>query len=405
MKLSTPLLAVSLAANLALFAALLITPSGSLPPTPPFSTTGTNPPAAPNEASRAAAPATGTKAEPTAKFWARLSTEDLPSLIARLRAAGFPNSLLRSIVNQRFELRREELTLDGLDRPYWKNSAETPPDPKLAAALDQLEHERTDTLKQLFSGDDPTADETDEARVTRSRIFGNLSSEKIAAVIARMKQVFDSARGAAPIAGQEPADPSRQLHTELAGLLTPEELLEFELRNSATSYRLRAALTGLNSSEAEYRALFSLYQARDLPFSTNPNSRDPSVAAARAAADQQMQAQIKTLLGPDRYTDYLQSSRPEYQQLNTLVTRLELPLSAAAQVASVQQEIQQRANATRGDASLSAADRTARLAALAQEAAGKITTVIGARGLEGYQQSGGQWLATLATRPAAVPKN
>ncbi len=396
MKFSHPFLTVSLTANAVLLAAFVLVPSDSPPPVPRSSPDS---PASPSKASRTSVPAAGTKAESTAKSWARLNTENLPSLIARLRAAGFPPSLLRAIVNQRFELRREELTLDGLDRPYWKNSAETPPDPKLAAAMAQLENERTDTLNQLFGSAAQIDDETDEAQVTRRRIFGTLSSEKIAAISARMKQVFDQAHAI------EPADFTPRLHAELAGLLTSEELLEFEMRNSTTSYRARAALTGLNSTEAEYRTLFSLYQAQERQFPMSQNPANPAAAAASAAAEQQLQAQIKTLLGPDRYTDYLQSSRLEYQQLNTLVTRLELPLSAATQVASVQQEIQQRASATRLDPTLSPADRTARLAALAQEAAGKITAVIGARGLEGYKQSGGQWLATLAARPAAAPKN
>src|SRR5204862_3307552 len=99
-----------------------------------------------------------------------------------------------------------------------------------------------------------------------------------------------------------------------------------------------------------------------------------------------------------------QTSRPEYQQLNNLVLRLQLPISAAAQVVAVQQETQQRANAVRTDNQLSAAAKAEQLAALAQAATAKISGAIGTRGLEGYKQAGGQWLQQLqGTRPARVP--
>ena len=114
-----------------------------------------------------------------------------------------------------------------------------------------------------------------------------------------------------------------------------------------------------------------------------------------------MREQIKALLGPERYADYQQASQPQYQQLNALVARLDLPLSAAAQVASVQQDVQQRVAAVRADRKLSADARTAQLVALAQEAATKITATLGARGLEGYKQNGGQWLNQLTPRPKA----
>jgi hypothetical protein len=77
------------------------------------------------------------------------------------------------------------------------------------------------------------------------------------------------------------------------------------------------------------------------------------------------------------------------------VDRLELPAAATQQVVEVQSEISKRADAIRKDPSLSDADRGSLLAALADEATGRITAVMGDRGMEAYKQNGGGWLQAL----------
>jgi len=398
MKISSLLLTVSLVANVALVAALVLVPPATAPATAPA-------PRATVAAGSPTSPTATLNTADTGKPWAPLGTENLSTLIARLRAAGFPPSVLRAIVNQRFELRREELTLDGLDHPYWKSESAFRPDPKLAPNLAELERERAETLKQLFGADALVGDDSDEARIMRNHAYGNLSDEKVSQIVAAMSKIYGAARDNGPVGGAQTETFNRRLTAELSQFLTPGELLEFQMRNGPTASRLRTDLTGLNPTETEYRALFPLYQANDELFSPALGSVTPEEAAARAAAWQQMQEQIKSLLTPDRYADYLQASRPEYQQLNSLVARLNLPLSAAAQVVTVQQDIQQRASAVRVDSNLVAADRNDQLAALAQEAATKISAVIGARGLEGYKQNGGQWLTQLQPRPARTKSN
>lgn len=407
MKLSSALIAASLAANVAMLAALVVIPSDSSPPAAPLSTSSLAHPAA-----TTTAPADASTSP--AKTWARLSTENLPSLITRLRAAGVPTSVLHALIYQRFESRLKATARDDVNRPYWKKASETPPDPKADAERAKLEREYADTVKQLLGTDAEPGSNDDESREMRFRQYGNLSAEKISQVQAvsqtygeRLSQIYNSARGGmlGPDVAEKIDAINREQHDAIAKLLTPDELLEYDLRNSQTSARLRMSLTGLNPTEAEYRALFPLYQAYDAQFPQIYISIKPEDMAVRTAAQQQMQEQIKALLPPDRYADYLQASNLQYQQLNQLVARLELPLSAAAHVASVQQEIQSRANALRADRQLAPADRTAQLAALAAEAQTKITAAIGARGLEGYKQYGGQWLNQLTPAPRPNAKN
>jgi hypothetical protein len=79
--------------------------------------------------------------------------------------------------------------------------------------------------------------------------------------------------------------------------------------------------------------------------------------------------------------------------------RLELPEAATQQVLAVQGDISKRADAIRKDTTLSAADRSSQLAALADEAASSITTVIGERGMAVYKNNGGGWIQGLKQPP------
>lgn len=394
MKLSPLVLGGSVAINIVL-AALLLTrgaPEKAASPRPQNSPV----PAATVPGNAAAPPAAG-------KTWAFASAQDIPAMIAQLQAAGCPPSILRALVAQRYELRREELTFDGNDTPYWRNPPSEPKDPKIAEALAKLEREARAVLAQLG----PATPETDEMHALRNRRFGPLSAEKVSRIEA-IELRFSEERTALHEATGGNFTPEhmatlgqidQRLRGEIAQSLTPEEFHEYDLRNGLTSTRLRSALVGFNATESEYRALFALYQGVDAKFPMM--SAKPEEQAARLAAQGQADEQIKALLGPERFAQYWQASRPEYQQLNQLVVRLDLPISAAAEVAAVQQATQQQATAIRANAQLSPAARAEQLAALAQDATTKIRTTLGARGLEGYRQYGGQWLQQLQPRPNA----
>ncbi|HVS53933.1 MAG TPA: hypothetical protein VHD62_16375 [Opitutaceae bacterium] len=403
MKPSHLLLVGSLLANAALFAALHFvsadSPEGAHHATATTSAAATT--ATMSAATKPHAPATATA--PSEKRWAALDREEVSTLVARLRADGFPPEVIRAIVNLRFELRREELTRDGMDRPYWKHAEETTRDPATEATIARLQQEQADTLKKLFGAADDQGDE--EARGMRRRQFGDIPPEKIARltpILQRygkdLSQLFATLQGASPAAAgfaEKVAAVQQQMHDELAHTLTPSELLDYDLRNSNAAGRLRNELAGFNPTEAEYRALFPLYQAAEAQNRPVYGELSPEEAAARFAVDQNLHQQAKALLPPDRLADFEQATRPGAQQLNQLVARLDLPLSAAAQVMTLQQDIQQRAAAVRSNRTLPADERSAQLAALAQEASTQIASVLGPRGLEGYKQNGGQWLNQL----------
>ena len=423
MKISTVALAVSLIANAALVAVLAMSPAG------PASLFGSWGPAASATPGGSIASA-GNKSPPGAaaderKTWDRLRTDDLAALVTRLRAAGFPPGVVRNIigtlVRERFDARRFEIQKANLEAPFWTSTTNPSNDPKIGPELRNLQREQTELLKQLLGGSlsDLFAG-TDEDRAMLRYQIGNIPPDKL-------EQLYNTAMDygekmtaayAATVTGGDRRvllDSDREkigaldqaYRADLAKFLTPDEVTDFMLHNGQAASQLRSALGPFKPTEDEFRAIYPLYQSFvDQNPTVNPTNPGPvATPAARAAVDQ-LFSQLTAALGPARAADLQQVANPAYNQIDRLVTRLDLPLSAAADVVAVQQDVQQRATALRSDDTLTGDARRTQLTALAQEATTKVSAALGGqRGLDAYKEYGGQWLTNIAPRPrpAAPP--
>src|SRR5882724_11099292 len=122
MRLPPLLLAVSLLANGALLGALALRPALAPPAfrdffARHFSSAG--------EPGTAAPTATRAAPAPKEKLWAALDQGgDLATLVARLRAAGFPAAIIRDVirtqVNARYDARLRALQESDPNVPFWK---------------------------------------------------------------------------------------------------------------------------------------------------------------------------------------------------------------------------------------------------------------------------------------------
>jgi hypothetical protein len=405
MKLSSVLLAGSLVANAALIALFIAGASG-----------GTTSPATTPTDSRPAAKApiageANAAVDPAA--WANLTPEKPATLLARLRAAGFPPAMIRALIAEQvrvqFAPQRAALNLKAKERPYWEPATH---DPKTDAALREITKEQDKVIKDILG---PDADTDETALALLHRQFPNLSDEKIAA-IQRAEQVRNEKNqdivanlpngmfNAADLAG-----PKKELLTEIAKLLTPQELEDYDLRTNNTTAALRSQLATFNPTEQEFRALYQLQRPFDEQYQLNMvggmlTDQQRQLLNQRAEAQNRLSAQIQAALGDQRYADYLRSSDYNYQQTSRLVARLELPTETATQVYAVQQDLQQRARTVQLDRTLAPEDRTAQLAALAAEAQTKVSAALGPNGYEAYKQNGGQWLQNLQPRPVSAPR-
>lgn len=380
MLLARTLLLSSLALNLVL-AFVVLRPSRSAP------------------AAASPRPASPTAPTPTPLAWSTLPAHDLPALVTALRAAGLPARLVRAIVNaqlaQEFEARRKALDPEGDARPFWKYAG---PNPAIQPALRRLHYEQQKALRTLLGPDAELDDPW--SRVARQRQLAGLPPDRAAA----LQQINDAFNDRYfELSLHEPGRPPgnyaalRQEHENaIARLLTPAERELHDFHASPTAQNLRERLRNFDTTEQEFRGLYRLQRAYDDRFerSAEPVANEAETRL-RNDARQELQAQIKALLGPDRFAAYERAIDYSYQHTARLVARLELPPASTEQIWSVQKDIQARAKIIRDDAALPEPDRAARLTALAAEATEKLTPHLGARGLEAYKDNGGTWLVEL----------
>ncbi len=340
--------------------------------------------------------------------WDTLQGTDLVSERDRLRAEGFPDAMIRAIlsaqIRERYAAQRKAIEKTA-DLPYWRTFK---PDPATSAALRDLAQAERKELRDLLG---PNTGDYDAERF--KRIIPNLSDEKADALSA-ITQRYNEQRSELFRGGPLTPDDQEKMralekaaHAELAAVLTPEELEQYDLRSSRTAMQLQYNLSAFNPTEAEYRALYRLQAAFDDQFGQMYVSPTQEEMKARNQAQRELQDQIAATLGPDRFAQYQRATDYNYREATKLVARLELPPETADNLYAVQKEYQQKQqdiyrsvrNAPDGYANLQQ-----QLSALQQEATTRISTVFNgdAAAVEAYRRYGGQWLRNLA--PTTGPR-
>src|SRR5206468_11933980 len=123
-----------------------------------------------------------------------------------------------------------------------------------------------------------------------------------------------------------------QQEREFQQLLSTEELAEYKLRSS-TSADVRSRLTGFDASEAELKELVRIQEKFSATAAGNPKLPGPQTA----------QAEIKTLLGEQRFTEYQRAQDGRYQELYQLAERFSLPAQVAAEAYEVRKVAEDQA--------------------------------------------------------------
>jgi len=410
----TVLLVASLAANAALLAAFALRPAATREYFRDVFTRGaasSRPaPARPDPAAIGGPTAVSPGPEgETGLVWSDLPAGDFVTLVARLRAAGFPSSMVRAIVlaavNEHYAARRLELMPNRYRaREYWRNPRSDPAnDSKYQLAMRELAREQQKLVRDLLGGDLRRADDEEGLR----RQFGELSPAKVDQFQKintdyqdLINKVHEETLGITlPEDRAKLALLEKEKRADIERLLTPDELLDYDLRNSQAASQVRGRLGRFDITEEEFRALY--FAQKDL-LAQNPirDRPEPGVRQQRVDA---FESQLLSVIGPDRFVEFKkingpQPLGPDPETIGRLVQRLNLPEATTQTVHTVQTEIQQRAAVVRANPALTPEQRTAQLATLGNEASARLGQALGTVGLDVYRQNGGQWLQGL-TRP------
>ncbi len=393
MKLPALLTAGSLAANAVLLGLLFARPTLAPPAVRKYFTLGAAE-EAPTAKPRAAQPA------PPPKLWAALGSDDLPTLIARLRAAGFPASVIRQIVSMnlsaRYDARMRAIFEPDPNVPFWKQqSPYALSGSKRMEDYAALQRERSKLMRDLFS-DEFFA--TADVSASQRRQYGNLSRAKID-LVSRIEDDYGEMTSAVRSATNGIALPedreklallNREKHADLAAILTPDELADYELRSSPITSMLRSRFNNFTPTESEFRAIFQMQQAM--------NDRFPYTGGAMNDYQQRqdymktLNDQLKGSLGDARYGEFMRETSNEYQTLSRLAQRDSLPTDTAIRAYNVRDSVAQESN-------------RAALQTLAQNARAQIVTLLGPAAGQSYvKMIDNQWLGQVE-RGSAVSFN
>jgi hypothetical protein len=338
--------------------------------------------------------------------WPELQSANLADVVTRLRAAGFSPAIIRAIVyarlNEQMAGKRKALFSGIEDIPFWK--VKRPAfDAKLMMAQREFYQEQTKIARELLGPD--AVEHNEMAEYFRKRQYGDIPAEKeekLQRVVGDYgdlrNSIYAESNGLLmPEDRDKIAYLEKEMRNDMAEILTPTEMENYELRSSTTANELRTQLTTFQPTEAEFRALFSATRAVADKYGANQMGLTPEQRQQRTAA---LNDQAKLALSPERFAQFQQATDPANMMLNRVVARYNLPETVVPQVNAVQKDIQQRAAALR---QLPASEQTLQAQALQKEATSKLKPLLGETAYQAYKMYGGQWLDQITRPPTSGP--
>lgn len=364
--------------------------------------------------------ATGTEPAPMAPAaraeafnWRNVESEDYKKYIANLRAIGCPEETIKDIiiadVNKLYAPKNAALTRPATEYKYWEPQRNYAPamDKDKQRQLREIAKEKNALLQELL-GVDYGEEMRKQSGVTDyyERMSSFLPKEKRDPVRELVQKYSDLEQDIYRKSdGRVDSEDAKELlkvrndrRAELAKLLTPQELLEYELRSSQTASQMRYDLTAFEPNEDEFRKIFKARAEFDNEFGPNyGGSQDVEQAKKRAEAQRKLDEALKLELGPERYAEYKQASDYAYRELARVATRYELPKETAKKVWAVKTAAEEQASKLRQDQSLSTEQRQAAAKAIQAETEKAVTEMLGERGYKSYVNSGGYWVRNVGS--------
>ena len=113
---------------------------------------------------------------------------------------------------------------------------------------------------------------------------------------------------------------------DLASILSPEELRDYDLRYSQTAQNIRWQLAGMKPTLEEYAAIYDARAAVEQDFDTSAGGeRSDDFWKKRREAEAAATAKLRATLGEDRFIDYALSNDYASRQITAATERYGLP--------------------------------------------------------------------------------
>jgi len=353
-RLLVVLLGLSLTANVWFFRATReANPSPALDKSAPASARGPRA-AASSTPSANSAPAevasTGAKPDPAVPkgfVWRTPKTDDdFRLLAADLRAAGVPSRLIYTVLQELYSA-RELATSPLAAAPYWQRRV-VEQSKEMQEVYRRIEAKAADLAGpdgQLSARIDPVA---------RARRYGDLSDAKIDAIAALERDYSemesDSYRtmGNGAFTAEEWEAKQKEIkllkgekRTDLAKILTPDELAAYDLRNSDTARQVASSVRNIDLRPDEFSALYAARQAFEAANPTLTGRVTSEMMQQRRDAQTAYTDAVKRVLSDDRFYQYLAATDADYRTAMNLSAKYpQVTAPVAYQVSQLKAEIE-----------------------------------------------------------------
>jgi hypothetical protein len=347
--------------------------------------------------------------------WSQLEAADYKEYIARLRAFGVPEKVVRDIIiadvgklyRPRFAALRPPKKPKNPNfwetRGYSYNTVRAMTNEQREQTR-TLRKEQTELIRELLGAGvyEEMAKDSGYPDYTE-RMYGPLSKE-VREKISGMQERFQDEQSAfyAKIEGYMDQDSQAEMaairkkfRAELATVLTPEQLEDYELRSSETAQRMKWELSSFDPDEKEFRAIHAHKQALE-ELDAGRNSEDkpltPDEQKELQKKRKELEASLADKLGTNRVAEYKLMDQYEYRNL----LEAGVPKESVFKIPDIKKEAEAAASKLRKDKTLTDEQRNAALQAIKDEATKTLADLLGSRRANYYQQSGGWWLRNLA---------
>jgi hypothetical protein len=195
---------------------------------------------------------------------------------------------------------------------------------------------------------------------------------------------------------------------DLAALLTPQELADYDMRNSPTANRLRFQLQnqGYDATESEYKAIYAAQKSIDDQFANNNGPVSGSRVQAYQQAQEQADQQLRAELGDARYADYMHSQDPDYRALESAAKRFGLADNVVAQTYQARDQALASSQIILNNSNLTDDQRRQQLQELADQTRAQIQSSLGQNASDAYLERNMGWLQILESgTPIATGPN
>ena len=335
------------------------------------------------------------------------ATEDFAVMTARMRAAGFPAGVIAEIarreVDARYEARINALTALDPNTPFWKTSPDAIAKAnRIGVQMSQLIQEREKAYRDAVN--DPFFFQEAALDIGQRRMWGDLPRTKLD----RIQRIEDdyadmianartSANGILLAEDRQKLELlEREKQTDIAALLSPEELAEYKLRTGAPGVASRLRL--FNPTEAEYRIIAQA--TGEMNRNGQTNGTPPATPDQRREILQSFETQLKAALGSSRYAELVLTSNPEFQYLSQAAEADHLPAATVRQAFSLRDQVVQESNRIFDNPALDAAQKRTALQQLAQNTRNQLLSTLGPSSGPEYLKIAESWLSNVANGSA-----